>query len=143
MAKPKVEREVVALNVPEILECDLHSFERETIALLIDEAREIRERLKEKVTDEEYDKSFHLTRRYKEIREELAEIQAAEGMIDGLRHGSTIFRCRMVNGRKTVNNTKLKENLLHYLTADQVMKVIEESSVVGDDYYVKELVDVE
>ena len=143
MGKPKVvdvtERTTVPLP-PDVAELELHSFEQGRVIVLLEEAAELKARLAEKVDDAEYDPKWHLARRWDEIREELAEIQAAEGQEFGLRHNRILFRVVLANGRRTLDGKLLVQNLLAAgMKADVVNQVIESSTKTGQDTYRKEI----
>ena len=143
MGKPKVvdvtERTTAPLP-PDVAELELHSFEQGRVIMLLEEAAELKARLMEKVPDEEYDPKFHLQRRWDEIREELAEIQAAEGQEFGLRHNRILFRCAMRAARKTLDQKRLVENLLSEgLKAERISFVIEISTKTGEEVWYKEV----
>ena len=143
MGKPKVvdvtERTTAPLP-PDVAELELHSFEQGRVIVLLEEAAELKARLAEKVDDAEYDPKWHLARRWDEIREELAEIQAAEGQEFGLRHNRILFRVVLANGRRTLDGKLLVQNLLAAgMKADVVNQVIESSTKTGQDTYRKEV----
>lgn len=125
---------------PDVCELELHSFEQGRVIMLLEEAAELKARLADKVEDDEYDPKFHIARRWDEIREELAEIQAAEGQEFGLRHGRVLFRVVLANGRRTLDGKMLVQNLLAAgMKADVVNRVIEESTKTGADTYRREI----
>ncbi len=143
MAKPKmIDRDLGGApekRLPvDIMMSDLHSFEREKVAGLLEEALELKSRLDEKVPDEMYDPKFHVQRRYDEVRAELAEIQAAEGMEDGLRYNNILFTTTLAQGRRTLNKELLVQNLLaEGMKAEKVMRVVEGSMKEGSETWRK------
>ena len=92
---------------------------QEATESLMIEALDLKDRLNDKVRDADYDPNFHLARRYKEIKTELATIVAEEkvpvedlGKGKCIRLGGLKFVSRLQEGRKSLDQDKLKEGLL-------------------------------
>ncbi len=76
---------------------------------------------------------------YKERKEELAQIQLAEGL-EGLRHNNIVFRCREVQGRVSYPVEKLIRAMeLEGLSSEAVVRVMAFAQKIGDNYFVKEI----
>lgn len=129
---------------PQLLDVKLHTYKRQRVVVMLEEAWQLKSMLSEKVDDEVYDPKFHIVRRFDELKQELAEIQAAEGQELGLRHGSIMFNTVLVAGRKTLDKDLLKQNLLSAgLDAEKVQEVIELSTKEGTETWRKTVQSIE
>ncbi len=76
---------------------------------------------------------------YKEAKEELAQIQLAEGL-DGLRHNNIVFRCREVMGKTSYPVEKIMTGMLmEGLKPDAINRILDFARKEGANYFVKEI----
>jgi hypothetical protein len=135
-------------TLPEILDCAaldctdpnvVAMTDAHRIVMLLEEAAKLKDVLDDKVPDDQYDPNYHLARRYKDIKEELAELQADCGM-EGLRHNRFVFVARLQDGRKTVDMERLGLALAERgVHIDVVMDAIKAATKYGESYWVKEV----
>ncbi len=142
MAKKRVEiQEEPKAVQPNILE-------RQTISLM-QEAYRLKMVMNEKVGDSEYDPEIHLARRYKECKTELATIVAEEKVkveqvkdkpSKFIRLGGFKFTSRLQEGRKTLDQDKLRNLLLaEGMHIGVITKLFEESTKQGPPFWVNEI----
>jgi|SRR5215510_12673229 len=127
-------------QLPHIMMMEDLSTERvHQIRQLMEECAELKAKLDEKVDDTMYDPQFHSARRYKEVKEQLGEIQAEEGL-EGIRMDDLEFRAAMREGRKTLDKDKFKEELLSRgVNISVILAAMNAATTTGEAYWVREI----
>lgn len=78
-----------------------------------------------------------------EVKEKLSDLQAQYGFKEGMRHGHIAFVLSFRPGRKTVDSTKLAEELVGAGVKPAVVKdCFKKATKEGKPYEVKEVVDL-
>ena len=125
-------------QLPEVLEVrGLRG--KDKLAVLLDEAADIKAVLNKNVPDDEYDPKVHLARRYEEIKDELAMVQQTNDL-DGIRHNNVVFSARLQKGRVSVPIKDFKEALLERgVKAAVVTAAEDEARKEGEAFWVREI----
>lgn len=117
-------------TLPEVLELELE--DRDRVVLLLEEAIELKKELDSKNPNSK-------AARLDDIKTELATIQMASGL-DGLRHNRFVFVARYQDGRTSVDQKLLMQELLKRGVKAEVIKEAQEGATKqGNAFWVREL----
>ena len=109
------------------------------VAVLLEEAYTLKCRLDAKASDDVYDPQFHLQRRYNEVKDELAEIQQAEGLTR-LTHGRIGFRLVHHAGRKNLDHEAfINELRFRGVKEDDIQAALDMATTTIKEYWTREV----
>lgn len=129
----------MAKTIPEITEVQLQSFKATQVVQLLQEAAYLKDVLDPEHDDYGYDSGLHVGRRYKEVMEELAEIQQAEAL-EGLKYQNIVFTLGYAKPRVSVDVEKLKQELVFRgVDPEVVADCVKAAEKVGKESWRKEI----